>query len=105
MDTRDGQIKEIFNKMRGLYKVHIDCGRMGRLYGVIIADTEAVNELIESKRQIHFGEVLGKHSSIAGSIEPTDVTLLTTDAAFIEQAEQLGICVGINPFDYIEGDE
>lgn len=92
--------------MKGLYKTHIDCGRMGTLYGLFIAEVEAVNKLIESKREIVFGEVLGKHSDIYGTIEPTDVTLLTTDEAFIAQAEALDIETGINPFNYIddEGD-
>lgn len=92
--------------MKGLYKTHINCGRMGTLYGLFIAEVEAVNKLIESKREIAFGEVLGKHSDIYGTIEPTDVTLLTTDEAFIAQAEALDIETGINPFNYIddEGD-
>lgn len=86
---------------KGVYKTHIDCGRMGKLYGLFIAEVEAVNELIESKQEIVFGEVLGKHSYIEGSLLPTDLTLVTTDEAFIAQAEALDIEIGINPFNYI----
>lgn len=91
--------------MKGLYKANIDCGRAGNLYGLFIADVESINELIESKRVIEFGEVLGKHSDISGNLEPTDVTLVTTDEAFIAQAEALQLCVGINPFAFITDED
>ena len=91
--------------MKGLYKTHIDCGRMGTLHGLFVAEVEAVNKLIESKREIVFGEVLGRYSNIYGTIEPTHVTLLTTDEAFIAQAEALDIETGINPFNYIDDED
>ena len=51
--------------MNKLYKFHWDCGRMGNLDGVFIAEPKEIEALIG--KEIHFGEVLGKHSDIQGT--------------------------------------
>lgn len=45
--------------MKALFKMDFDCGRMGNLEGVFIADTEDVEYLVNNKISVYFGEVLG----------------------------------------------
>lgn len=91
--------------MKAIYKFHFNCGRMGDLHGLFIAEMVKVSDLVASGREVHFGEVLGKHSDISGPIEGTDLTLLSADPADIAVFERLNASVGFNPFDYIEEEE
>lgn len=50
--------------MKAIYKMDCDCGRMGSLQGVFIAEKEHVTVLLKQKIEASFGAVLGKHSSI-----------------------------------------
>lgn len=50
--------------MKAIYKMDCDCGRMGSLQGVFIAEKEHVTVLLKKKIEVYFGEVLGKHSCI-----------------------------------------
>ena len=55
--------------MKALFKMDFDCGRMGNLEGVFIADTEDVEYLVNNKISVYFGfsnfakpeNVIGKH--------------------------------------------
>lgn len=85
--------------------MEFDCGRMGVLSGIFIADTEAMNELIKSEKEVYFGEVLGKHSEVNGPIEDCDVELVTTDEKVIAIFEEHDLSSGFNPFDYIDDEE
>lgn len=91
--------------MKAVYKLHFDCGRMGELTGLFIADTEAVNKLIESGEEVYFGEVLGKHSEVCGPIEQADITLVSTEESVIKAIEEHGLENGFNPFDYIDNED
>lgn len=42
--------------MKALFKMDFDCGRMGNLEGVFIADTEDVEYLVNNKISVYFGE-------------------------------------------------
>lgn len=83
--------------MKAIYKFEGDCGRMGILYGLFVEEKEAVQQLIESKKEVHFGEVLGKHSDISGPIEPNGITMISDDAGLVAKFEELKINVGFNP--------
>jgi hypothetical protein len=85
---------------KGIYRFNADCGRMGNLKGVFIATNEQVKELIKSKIEVYFGEVLGKHSEICGSIEKKQVILLTDDSEAVNLVEKYELTSGFNPFDY-----
>jgi hypothetical protein len=87
---------------RAIYKMELDFGRMGELEGIFVADTEDVAKLIESGKEIYFGEVLGKHSEIISAITSDDLKLVTEDAGFIELFEKYDLSNGYNPFDYEE---
>lgn len=91
--------------MKGLYKMSIDCGRQGYLDGIFISDTDAMDDLISSGKEVYFGEVLGKHSEVYGAIEKEDITLVTTETKVIEIFEEYDLSSGFNPFDYIDEDE
>ncbi|MCV9934528.1 hypothetical protein OIU80_19785 [Flavobacterium sp. LS1R47] len=85
---------------KGIYRFNADCGRMGNLKGVFIATNEQVKELIKSKIEVYFGEVLGKHSEICGSIEKKQVILLSDDSEAVNLVEKYELTSGFNPFDY-----
>lgn len=85
-----------------IYKLHFECYRMGNLRGIFVADKDEMKALIESGKEIYFGEVLGKHSEISGPIEKEDVTLVTDDPSAIEIFEKYDMETGYNPFNYID---
>jgi len=86
--------------MKGIYRLSVDCGRQGGLDGIFVEDSEDIQALIDSHIKAYFGEVLGKHSEIYGSIEPTEIALVSTDETAIKIIEELGLENGYNPFDY-----
>jgi hypothetical protein len=91
--------------VRKLYKFHWDCGRMGDVDGVFIAESEDVDAAVEGGAKIYFGEILGKHSEISGTLEGKDLTALSDDQAFIDQLVAVfggawTIC-GYSPLDYV----
>ncbi len=81
--------------------MNIDFGRMGNLTGVFVTDTNEMEKLIDSKSEIYFGEVLGKHSDVFCPITKQNITLVTTDDEFIDLFEKHELSNGYNPFDYI----
>ena len=87
---------------RGLYKFYWDCGRMGWLDGLFIAEDIDVESAIG--RRVDFREALGKHSEIYGILEECDITLISTDQALISgllaSVGHATIC-GRNPFNYL----
>lgn len=85
---------------KGIYRFNANCGRSGNLTGVFIATSEQVKELIKSKIEVYFGEVLGKHSEICGSIEKKQVILLTDDSEAVTLVEKYELTSGFNPFNY-----
>ena len=91
--------------MDTLYKLHYDCGRMGSLDGLFIASKGDLDELVESKREVYFGEVLGKHSEIYGPIEASDVTEVSTNPEVIGVIRDNELQSGYNPFDYIQDED
>jgi hypothetical protein len=83
---------------KGIYKLNIDCGRMGQLDGVFIADKSHVRTLIEKKIEVYWGEVLGKHSEVFGVIEPSEIIMVSEDPNAIKVIEDLRLTSGYNPF-------
>lgn len=86
--------------MRKLYRWHWDCGRMGSLEGVFVADEEDVRAAYG--RRVYFGKVLGKHSDVHGTLEESEFTILTDDQDFIAKALMYGVAhSGYDPLSYI----
>lgn len=88
--------------MKKLYSFFWDCGRMGSVEGLFIADEEKVDELMGHR--IYFGEILGKHSEIYGNLDDEDISVLSEDQEKIEWLEGI-MCSktisGYNPLDYV----
>ena len=85
--------------MKKLFKFYENCGRMGDLSGIFIAEQEDVDKLLG--KEIWLGEVLGKHSGISVTIDADSITALTDDQDFIEKFEEFGCASGIDLFDYL----
>ena len=89
-----------------LAKFHWDCGRMGSLDGLFTTDTDALEAAYG--KQVCFGEVLGKHSDIYGTLTAKDITIVSTDTKFIDQLrEVIGsyyTISGFNPLEYLDGE-
>lgn len=90
--------------MNNLYSFYVDCGRQGSLDGLFIATQEEVDKAIG--KEMYFGEVLGKHSDVQGTLEAHEITLVSTDQDKVQWLlELLGTNVsGFNPLEYISQD-
>ncbi|WPJ20534.1 hypothetical protein vBPFY1MI_75 [Pseudomonas phage vB_PF_Y1-MI] len=84
-----------------LVSFHWDCGRMGGVEGLFIT-TQSALECGYGKR-VYFGEILGKHSEVYGTLETKDIEVISEDQDFIEKLEDLlGVSIsGYNPLEYI----
>lgn len=69
--------------MRKLYRFDWDCGRMGSVDGIVVADDAEVAGAIG--KQINFGEILGKHSEVYGTLEEKEMTVISEDQEFIDK--------------------
>ncbi|ALM62067.1 hypothetical protein AXI64_gp075 [Vibrio phage qdvp001] len=90
--------------MKAIYEFYWDCGRMGCVKGLFIADKDEVEKLIGSS--VSFGEILGKHSDVYGTLDESDLTIKTEDQDFISKFEEfMGVTdtiSGYNPLEYLE---
>lgn len=86
--------------MKAVYKMHVDCGRMGELEGVFVATKKQVEKLLSSGVEVYFGEVLGKHSEIYGSIEKKEIKLISDEQNVVDVIEKHELQSGYNPFEY-----
>lgn len=88
------------DKEFGLYKLNAHYGRMGDLTGLFIAKKSHVKKLIESKIEVYFGEVLGKHSEVYGSLDEKEIKLISDDKKVMEVVSEFDLETGLNPFHY-----
>ena len=82
-----------------------DWGRMGNVDGIFVTTQEELIKFYGKK--VYFGEILGEHSDVQGTLEETDITVLSDDQEFIAKfVEIVGENPsGYNPLDYIQFDE
>lgn len=86
--------------MKKLYRFHWDCGRMGDVTCIFVAEQSVVAAAIG--KEVDFGEILGKHSEVFGTLDEEDLTVLTDDQDFIEKLEHyMGSSFGHNPLDHL----
>jgi hypothetical protein len=85
-----------------LWKFEWDCGRNGSLEGLFVATEESVTEIIG--QQVSFGEVLGKHSDIYGTIDKEDIEKVNLDTDIVEKVTTIlgHTWSGYNPLFYIQ---
>lgn len=90
--------------MKNLYSFYWDCGRMGSINSLFVADPEQIKSAIG--RQVYFGEVLGKHSEIYGTLSENDITLVSDDQEkvkwLVEVTGGWETINGLNPLEYLE---
>lgn len=85
---------------KAVYRMHVNCGRMGVLSGVFVAKKAQVKKLVESETEIYFGEVLGKHSEIYGKIKENEIVMVSDSEEVINLIEEHQLSNGYDPFDY-----
>jgi hypothetical protein len=88
--------------MKYLYKFYWDCGRSGELEGLFVATEEEVKAAIGS--EVYFGEVLGKHSEVYGTLDEGDIRKLDVSPEAVEEVSKfLGSCwSGFDPLEYVK---
>ena len=88
--------------MKKLWSFYWDCGRQGYVEGIFIATEAEVNKAIGC--EANFGEILGKHSEIYGTIEEGEIKeLKVSQSTVFELLSVIGRNIsGYNPLDYIE---
>lgn len=86
-----------------LWRFHWDCGRQGDVESVFVATQAEIDGAVGT--EIYFGEILGKHSEVYGTIEKGDLTLISEDTQLVDIfAKHVG-STGHNPLDYLEVEE
>lgn len=89
--------------MKYLYKFYWDVGRMGEVEGVFIEDDAVIKDVIG--KEVYFGEILGKHSDIFGTLKESALTIMSSDPDFIAEMENVfggSHISGYSPLDYID---
>lgn len=89
--------------MKQLFKFNWDCGRMGDVDSLFIATQKQVDALLG--KDVHFGEILGKHSDVSGIIDKEDIINLNLDENTVEilrAAVGEDTLSGYNPVEYYE---
>lgn len=92
--------------MKNLYSFYWNVRRMGSVEGLFICDPETLESHYGDS--VYFGEILGKHSDIYGTLDREDIKLVSGDQEKVEWLfNLLGASVsGYNPLDYLsEQDE
>jgi hypothetical protein len=88
---------------RVLAKFNWDCGRQGSVNSLFVTTENELAELVG--QTIYFGEVLGKHSDISGTLEADDVKVVSEDQEFITKLVEIigsDTISGHNPLHYRE---
>jgi hypothetical protein len=86
-----------------LYRYTMDCGRMGSVQGLFIATDAEVKAALG--KDVYFGEVLGKHSDISGTLEEKEFERLTDDADFVAKFKKFDCASGHNPLERLSDSE
>lgn len=86
--------------MKALFKMNFDYGRSGSLEGLFVAEKKYIDYLVEQELEVHFGEVLGKHSDVRGPVAPEEVILVTIDVNVLQVIKQFGLENGYNPLNF-----
>lgn len=95
-----------------LYKFYWDVHRNGEIESLFIADSEQVEAVMGMT--VYFGDVLGKHSDIQGTLDPEDLTIITQEPGVIadlyrlfsgDRRSKTGTLIGLNPLHSLQDDE
>lgn len=86
-----------------LAKFFWDCGRSGEVSGVFICTKQQIADAVG--KEVYFGEILGKHSEVYGTLDDGDIEILSDDPKVIEVLLGVfpdGEISGYNPLSYIQ---
>lgn len=83
-----------------VYKLNFSAGKQGDLEGLFTAKKSHVKWLIDSKIEVYFGEVLGKHSEVYGNIEEKEIIFISDNPEVIKVIADFELENGHNPFYY-----
>jgi hypothetical protein len=95
-----------------LYRFYWDVHSQGDIESLFIADDEAVDAVLGMN--VYFGEVLGKHSEVYGTLDAEDLTIVSQEPGVIADLVRLfasdsrakhGTICGLNPLHYLRDDE
>lgn len=89
--------------MKGIYKFSWNCGRQGDVEGCFVATEESVKEA--TGKDVYFGEILGKHSDVYGTLEESEIKLITTDPSAVALFEKYDLNSGYNPLEYLDEED
>ena len=94
----DNIIKSANEYKECLWSFYWDCGRQGDVEGLFKATREEVENAIG--KDVYFGEILGKHSEIYGTLEEDDIELISDNPIEVMNAVESGY----NPLEYLSED-
>lgn len=94
----DNVIKSANECQECFWHFYWDCGRQGDVEGYFKATKEEVENAIG--KEVNFGEILGKHSEIYGTIEEGEIELISDNP--IEVMNEIEC--GYNPLEYLSED-
>lgn len=90
------EISKAKKEKRNLYKLKFDCRSNGCVNGLFKATATEIEEAMG--KNVVFGEVLGKHSYIFGTLEKCDIELISDDPYIVSNTDEYGF----NPLHYLE---
>lgn len=79
-----------------LYKFYWDCGRQGDVEGIFKAKKSFIESVIGN--EIYFGEILGKHSEVYGTLDEEDLEIISEDPIVVMNTPESGY----NPLEYMQ---
>jgi len=100
LEAKDAAVESGVENPKKLWKFQWDVGRMGMVESTFVATQSEINEVIGS--EVYFGEILGKHSDIYGTLDAEDLQVISEDQDEIAVFERTVGSTGHNPLDYIE---
>jgi len=92
--------------MNVIARFYWDCGRSGEVDGLFVCKKKDLEAAYG--KEIYFGEILGKHSEVSGTLDEGDITILTEDQDFIAKFTEImgsGDISGYNPLSYLPEDD
>ena len=95
IDKIDNVIKAANECKECLWSFYWDCGRQGEVEGLFKATKEEVENAIG--KDFYFGEILGKHSEVYGTIEEGEIELVSDNPIEVMSATESGY----NPLEYL----
>ena len=104
--AKNKEVKEIQAEEKVfLWRFFWDCGRSGEIEGLFVATEEEVDNIVG--KFVNFGEVLGKHSDIYGTIECGEILQIDAPVEFINMGREIfgKTWSGYNPFNFLEEED